>query len=96
MGGRPVHGIIESMNRSKQTELITAAAGGDLDALQCLVVEHHAALRSDIERRIAIRYRASIDPDDVLQDAYVAAVLFEGRRPADAIEALMTRRLKAE
>jgi len=65
--------MIEAMNESKRTDLINTAASGDLDALQCLIVEHHAALRTDMEKRIAARYRASIDPDDVLQDAYVAA-----------------------
>ena len=54
-------------------KLIHDAGRGDADAFQQLVVHYHTTLRAAVARRIGARIQARIDPDDVLQEAYIAA-----------------------
>ena len=61
------------MDERHLTELVSAAAAGDADALQALLVRHHAEMRGIILTETDARLRAHLDPDDVLQQAYIAA-----------------------
>lgn len=61
------------MDEAQRLKLIRQATRGDADALQALIVEYHGALRACVERRSAGPQRSLVDPDDVLQDTYVAA-----------------------
>jgi len=60
------------MNEGQRAALIQKATDGDGGALQSLIVEYHGALRANVERRISATLRGRLDPDDVLQDAYIA------------------------
>ncbi|MFH1748052.1 MAG: sigma-70 family RNA polymerase sigma factor [Planctomycetota bacterium] len=48
-------------------------AAGDVDALQRLIVYYHGPLRNVVAGRIGSEPRQHLDPDDILQQAYVAA-----------------------
>ena len=61
---------MDERERAVQVEL---AAEGDVDALQRLVVHYHAPLRGMLEAHMEPAVRRHLDPDDVLQDTYVAA-----------------------
>ncbi len=61
------------MNDAQLANLLDAAGRGDADAFQQLVVHYHAALRAVVARRIGAQLQSKIDPDDVLQEAYIAA-----------------------
>jgi RNA polymerase sigma-70 factor (ECF subfamily) len=51
--------------------LVTAAAGGDRDAMSHLFEIYQARLRQMIALRIDPRVKSRIDPSDVLQEAYL-------------------------
>ncbi|MGQ0626998.1 MAG: RNA polymerase sigma factor [Phycisphaerales bacterium] len=53
--------------------LCAAAAMGDTQALQRLLVMHHVRLLRCVERRIGVDWRGRIDAEDVLQEAYGSA-----------------------
>ena len=59
-----------------------SAAAGNAEALQRLIVHYHATLHGVVAREISPRLRRRLDPDDVLQQAYVAAFEHLGNRPA--------------
>ncbi|MCP4591078.1 MAG: sigma-70 family RNA polymerase sigma factor [bacterium] len=61
---------MDEKQRAAQIELATK---GDQGALQRLVVDYHAPLRAFLAGQLDGVWRRRIDPDDVLQDAYVAA-----------------------
>jgi RNA polymerase sigma-70 factor (subfamily 1) len=61
---------MDEPERARQVQL---AAAGDLDALQRLVVHYHAPLCGVVERAIEPTLRPYLDPEDVLQEAYVTA-----------------------
>lgn len=61
------------MNEAERAESVRQAVQGDADALQRLIVYYHAASRQFIERKMAVVLRRHVDPDDVLQQAYIAA-----------------------
>ena len=61
---------MDERERAVQVEL---ASEGDVDALQRLVVHYHAPLRGMLEAHMEPAVRRHLDPDDVLQDTYVAA-----------------------
>ncbi len=61
------------VTESQRAALILKATDGDGNALQALIVEYHAALRTAVERQISSALASRIEADDVLQDAYVAA-----------------------
>ncbi len=52
---------------------IKLAAAGDADALQHLIVHQHAELRGVVAGTIDAALRSRIDPDDILQQAYIVA-----------------------
>ena len=65
--------------------LTSAALNGDEDALDGLLCRHDAALRSRLAGKIAAKYRAAFDVDDVLQVTYLEAFLRIGQfRPTGA------------
>ena len=53
--------------------MVQAAAQRDPDALQRLVVHYHDILRTAVATALAPELRHRIDPDDVLQQTYIAA-----------------------
>jgi RNA polymerase sigma-70 factor (ECF subfamily) len=55
-------------------ELLNRLASGDRDALADLFALHRDRLRRMVEFRLHPRLNRRIDPDDVLQDAYLDAV----------------------
>ena len=57
------------MDDDEQVSLVERVADGDQDALQCLIVRYHVPLR----RKIDAGAGRHVDPDDVLQEAYVSA-----------------------
>lgn len=63
----------ELMDEQARAAQAHAAADGDQDALQRLIVHYHATLRGTVERAIDPALRAHLDPDDVLQEAYITA-----------------------
>lgn len=62
------------MNEAERTALAEEVARGDQDALQRLIVVYHVALRRAVDTRIEADLRRYLEPDDVLQQAYVSAV----------------------
>ena len=61
---------MDEQERAAQVEL---AARGDEDALQRLIVCYHGPLRGVLEGQIDGPLRRHLDPDDVLQETYIAA-----------------------
>ena len=61
------------MNEGEKNEQVAKALGGDVDALQRLIVHYHAILRGVVATAIGGALRHRIDPDDVLQQAYISA-----------------------
>lgn len=51
--------------------LCTAAALGDARAVERLLWLHHARLLGYARRKVGVEWRGRIDPEDVLQEAYV-------------------------
>ena len=62
-----------AMDDARLAELLGDAGRGDADAFQRLVVHYHSALRAVVSRRIGGALQSKIEPDDVLQEAYIAA-----------------------
>ena len=60
------------MHEPELAKQVALASRGDADALQCLIVAHHASLRRVVAGAIDAPLRTYIDPDDVLQEAYVS------------------------
>ncbi|MFH1747225.1 MAG: RNA polymerase sigma factor [Planctomycetota bacterium] len=54
-------------------KLVEAAAHGDREALQCLIVHYHNRLRRRLKTVLGMSGPGRIDPDDVLQQTYIAA-----------------------
>ncbi|MBU0718554.1 MAG: sigma-70 family RNA polymerase sigma factor [Planctomycetes bacterium] len=52
---------------------VKLVAAGDADALQRLVIHHDAGLRGVVTGAIDAAMRSRIDPDDILQEAYIVA-----------------------
>lgn len=51
--------------------LCEQAAGGDLDAAERLLWLHHARLLGLARRKIGVDWQGKLDPEDLLQDAYI-------------------------
>ena len=60
-------------DQEERAEQVQSAACGDLDALQRLIVHYHGVLHGAVERGIDPALGPYVDPDDVLQEAYVTA-----------------------
>lgn len=63
-------------------ELLTAARGGDVEAVKVLLERHGPAVWADVQRDIGVRWQAALDADDVMQVTYVEAFLEIGRLTA--------------
>lgn len=61
------------MNEHGRAQAIQRLLEGDLEAWQQLIIHYHQPLRRMIESRIEPQLRRRIDPDDILQQAYVAS-----------------------
>jgi RNA polymerase sigma-70 factor (ECF subfamily) len=61
------------MNESDRNALAQRASTGDPDALQSLIVHYHETLHHALADRIVENELRHLDPDDILQDAYVKA-----------------------
>ncbi len=61
------------MNEQQRAADVERAMAGDADALQRLIVRYHATLRGIVAAARDDDLRSRIDPDDVLQQTYVAA-----------------------
>lgn len=53
--------------------LCRKAGQGDGDALEALLCMHHRRLAGYLRRKIGLQWQGKIDPDDVLQEAYLEA-----------------------
>ena len=78
------------MDQRERAELVNRAAAGDADALQRLIVYYHAGLRGVVAGEIDKNLRRHVDPDDVLQQAYISAFKAldqnpERQRPAPTV-----------
>ena len=61
------------MDESERAAWVARATAGDEDALQRLIVSYHAVLRRVVAVSVDGELRHRVDPDDVLQQAYIAA-----------------------
>ena len=61
------------MDEQQRTERVARVLAGAADALQQLIVHYHPILHHAVETHVDAALRSRIDPDDVLQQAYVAA-----------------------
>ncbi len=61
------------MDESERALLVHNAVAGDGDALQRLVVQYHGPLYAIVEARMEPALRRHVDPDDILQQAYISA-----------------------
>ena len=58
---------------NERQELLLRVAAHDMDALQRLIVMYDAALRRTVAGHLNAALRRHIDPEDVIQQAYVSA-----------------------
>ncbi|MBP7748296.1 MAG: sigma-70 family RNA polymerase sigma factor [Phycisphaerae bacterium] len=61
------------MGERKRAADVERVMAGDGDALQRLILHYHAPLRGAVAAALPDEYAGRIDPDDVLQQAYVVA-----------------------
>lgn len=61
------------MTEPQRMACVQRLATGDAEALQCLIVEYHPMLRAAVDRQIGPSLRRLVEPEDVLQQAYIAA-----------------------
>ncbi|MBN2447337.1 MAG: sigma-70 family RNA polymerase sigma factor [Phycisphaerae bacterium] len=61
------------MSEARQRADLESVARGDVAALQRLLVTYHESMRRVVTKAADPALRALIDPDDVLQNTYVAA-----------------------
>jgi RNA polymerase sigma-70 factor (ECF subfamily) len=52
---------------------IAKAVGGDSEAMQLLLIEHHDALHAKVRAHLGPSMKRHLDPDDVIQEAYARA-----------------------
>jgi RNA polymerase sigma-70 factor (ECF subfamily) len=68
------------VDNQQQRDYLKRASAGDADALQCLILQHHAHLRAVITRQLDGTARWRLDPDDILQEVYLA-IFRSGSKP---------------
>jgi RNA polymerase sigma-70 factor, ECF subfamily len=61
---------------------LQAASAGAADALQRLIVHYHATLRGAVAAAVPAKLRTRLEPDDILQQAYIAAFQALGQSPS--------------
>ena len=76
------------MTETQRSELIERLAAGDPDALPALLIEYHPILHAKVAERMPRDVRSLIEPEDVLQKAYIAvfATLGVGGAPGGPSE----------
>lgn len=62
-----------NMNPNERAELTRRASAGDADAMQLLVVSQHQRLHALLAGALDDTLRQRIDPEDILQQAYITA-----------------------
>jgi len=62
------------VNDHSEPDLVAAAAAGDKSALQCLLLRHHDRLIVWLRNRLPEDLRATVSPEDVLQETLIDAV----------------------
>jgi RNA polymerase sigma-70 factor (ECF subfamily) len=67
-------GTLMESNPSDTLHLIELARAGDAAALNAIFTRHRDRLRRMVEMRLDWRLRSRVDPDDVIQDAYLEIV----------------------
>src|SRR5262249_53481633 len=67
-------GLLMDNNSSDTVGLIERSQAGDTQALNELFSRHRERLRRMVEMRLDHRLQASLDPSDVIQEAYVEVV----------------------
>ena len=67
------------LSEKARSSLLILVAKGDDDALQHLLRDYHDVIHRRIERRIEPRFRRYIDPEDILQNAYITAFRCAGQ-----------------
>ena len=72
-------------NESERYEWIQQAVTGNADALQRLIVHYHGPLYGTIEGRMVAALRRQVDPEDILQQAYVNAFKSIGNCSFDGV-----------
>lgn len=89
------------MEESQLSHLARIAADGDADALQQLIVHYHGPLCAAVARNLDPSLHRHVDPEDVLQQAYVTAFKSIGACSFDCsaafyrwLEAVALRRLQ--
>jgi RNA polymerase sigma-70 factor (ECF subfamily) len=83
-----------SVDDAQVEDLVARAVTGDRDALTDLLEHNAVSLRGLLSRKIATRWRSSLDVDDVLQVTFLEAFLRIGRfdsRGGGAFEAWLVR-----
>lgn len=70
----------EFVNDQQRCDNLKRASEGDADALQCLLLQHHAHLRAVIARQMDGKAGWRLDTDDILQEVYLA-IFRTGSRP---------------
>jgi RNA polymerase sigma-70 factor (ECF subfamily) len=84
-----------AMTELPQAQLwLKQAQAGDLPAVSKLLALHHPALRAHLEARIERSLRARVEPEDILQQAYLAVYQsidrFEDRGPGSFLNWILT------
>ncbi len=74
-------------SESERYELVQRAVEGDAQALQRLIVHYHGPLCGTIDSRMAVALHRHVDPEDVLQQAYVDAFKSIGTCSFDGVGA---------
>src|SRR3954454_17146434 len=78
-------GAVNGDNSSETDRLLQRAAGGDEESWGALLTRHEERLRRMVAFRMDQRLRGRIDPQDVIQEAYLEASEHRAeylRRPA--------------
>jgi len=68
----PTDGALD-MDEKERAEQVRRAVQGDGDALQRLIVHYHGVLFATIDGRMDEALRQYLEPDDILQQAYIRA-----------------------
>jgi RNA polymerase sigma-70 factor (ECF subfamily) len=71
------------MSEPERAELVIRVRSADADALQRLIVDYHAALRRAVAQALPPELQPHLAPEDVLQQAYIAAFRHAPRIPFD-------------
>ncbi len=66
-----MHDTSGNLDESDIPILCAQAAGGDLDAAERLLWLHHGRLLGLARRKIGVDWQGKLDPEDLLQEAYI-------------------------